>query len=128
MLYFQQQEVGEGTNQNQWVQPKELPSPPHVTQSDDYSHSFKTETHEPSPERDHSSYKMKRKKFKHRNSSSDHFKVDSTVSSVKEDEFDIYGKYIASQLRSMDLPRALRIQLEIHSIVSQARMSSLSGN
>ncbi|KAL0821488.1 hypothetical protein ABMA28_004954 [Loxostege sticticalis] len=43
-----------------------------------------------------------------------------------EDEFDIYGKYLASQLRSMDLQKALRVQLEIQSIVSEARITSLS--
>ncbi|KAI5636577.1 hypothetical protein NE865_10693 [Phthorimaea operculella] len=44
----------------------------------------------------------------------------------KEDEFDIYGKYIASQLREMGLQRALRVQLQIQNIVSEARLDSLS--
>lgn len=48
-----------------------------------------------------------------------------SIDSRKEDEFDIYGKYIAAQLRNMDLQEALRIQLEIQSIVSAARITSL---
>lgn len=46
--------------------------------------------------------------------------------SQKEDEFDIYGKYIASQLRGMDIQRALRVQLQIQRLVSDARMEQLS--
>lgn len=44
----------------------------------------------------------------------------------KEDEFDIYGKYIASQLRGMDIQRALSVQLQIQRLVSDARMEQLS--
>lgn len=51
--------------------------------------------------------------------------VDSTSG---EDEFDIYGKYIASQLRRMGLERALRVQLQIQSIVSEARIDHLTEN
>lgn len=95
-----------------------------MSQSDDFILALKTE--EISPERQQDSQKIKKRKHKHRHSSSNH-NIDSTIT-VKEDEFDIYGKYIASQLRSMELQRALKVQLEIHSIVSEARMSSLSGN
>ncbi|CAK1550363.1 unnamed protein product [Leptosia nina] len=42
---------------------------------------------------------------------------------TKEDEFDIFGKYIAAQLRSMHLHKALRLQLEIHGLVNEARVS-----
>ncbi|KAG6463861.1 uncharacterized protein LOC115452640 [Manduca sexta] len=45
---------------------------------------------------------------------------------AKEDEFDIYGKYIASQLRKMDVQKALRVQLEIQSLVSEARILDLT--
>ncbi|XP_041982014.1 uncharacterized protein LOC121735300 isoform X2 [Aricia agestis] len=41
-----------------------------------------------------------------------------------EDEFDIYGKYIAEQLRKMNIKRALGIQLEIQRILSEARISN----
>ncbi|OWR54469.1 hypothetical protein KGM_205313 [Danaus plexippus plexippus] len=76
-------------------------------------------------------YKMKRKKIKHRSPStdvSDQTLKDSmdSLDTCKEDEFDIYGKYIASQLRTMDLKRALRLQFEIQSLVSGARLSDLS--
>lgn len=63
--------------------------------------------------------RLKRKKLKHK-------PIYRTVSnSVREDEFDIYGKYIASQLRQIDMHRALQLQLEIQSLVSQARMADL---
>ncbi|CAH2247892.1 jg12249 [Pararge aegeria aegeria] len=45
---------------------------------------------------------------------------------MRDDEFDIYGKYVASQLRSMDLQRALTLQLEIQNLVSGARLAELS--
>ncbi|XP_013166484.1 PREDICTED: uncharacterized protein LOC106116966 [Papilio xuthus] len=70
--------------------------------------------------------KIKKKKTK-RLSSEQHYSTDSTSESVAlEDEFDIYGKYIASQLRSMDLQKALQLQLEINNLVSRARISDLS--
>lgn len=43
---------------------------------------------------------------------------------TKEDEFDIYGKYIASQLRKMELQRALRVQFEIQHLMNEARISA----
>ncbi|XP_059057897.1 uncharacterized protein LOC131851410 [Achroia grisella] len=49
-------------------------------------------------------------------------------SHIREDEFDIYGKYIATQLRKMDLQKALKVQLEIQNIVSEARLSSLAND
>nr|XP_026501004.1 uncharacterized protein LOC113404350 [Vanessa tameamea] len=70
----------------------------------------------------------KRKKNKLHNLSTDvsdelRFSLDAHMDSGKEDEFDIYGKYIASQLRSMDLTKALRLQLEIQSLIGKARLS-----
>lgn len=54
--------------------------------------------------------------------------INSSLESIsQEDEFDIYGKYIASQLRRMNLEKALRLQLEIASLVSEARIADLSG-
>lgn len=53
------------------------------------------------------------------------YSSDSNSECAKEDEFDIYGKYIASQLRNMDLHKALRLQLEIQNLVSEARMSDI---
>ncbi|CAG4994594.1 unnamed protein product [Parnassius apollo] len=79
-----------------------------------------------------SSFKEKRKKINNRSSSTDQSEtiyrgsLDSNIESVsKEDEFDIYGRYIATQLRKMDLQRALRLQLEIQSLVSEARIADL---
>lgn len=79
-------------------------------------------------------YQNKKKKMKHRRPSTDCSdrtfleSIDSSTENAKEDEFDIYGKYIASQLRKMDLQKALRVQLEIQSLVSEARLSGLDGN
>ncbi|XP_045774723.1 uncharacterized protein LOC123873744 [Maniola jurtina] len=50
----------------------------------------------------------------------------NTGNLMKDDEFDIYGKYIASQLRSMDIERALTLQIEIQSLVSGARLADLN--
>ncbi|XP_045537345.1 uncharacterized protein LOC106713191 [Papilio machaon] len=72
--------------------------------------------------------KVKKKKTK-RQSSEQHNSTDSTSDSVAlEDEFDIYGKYIASQLRNMDLQKALQLQLEINNLVSKTRISELSND
>lgn len=80
--------------------------------------SIKRERQSPKPYK-----KIKKKKYKHRQSSL----PDSVSDSVaREDEFDIYGKFIASQLRQMELQKALRLQLEIQSLVSEARISDLS--
>ncbi|PZC71918.1 hypothetical protein B5X24_HaOG212259 [Helicoverpa armigera] len=67
--------------------------------------------------------KIKKKKLKHR-AATRKYSSDSQ-SCTKEDEFDIYGKYIASQLRKMDLHKALRLQLEIQNLVSEARISDI---
>ncbi|CAG4951252.1 unnamed protein product [Colias eurytheme] len=66
--------------------------------------------------------KLKKKKFKHSKS----YNSESHVTTEKEDEFDIFGKYIASQLRSMHLQKALRLQLEIHGLVNEARVSEIN--
>ncbi|KAJ0174846.1 hypothetical protein K1T71_009954 [Dendrolimus kikuchii] len=52
---------------------------------------------------------------------------DSRMDST-EDEFDIYGKYIASQLRQMNLQKALRVQVAIQNLVSEARISDIEAN
>lgn len=62
--------------------------------------------------------RIKRKKLKRKS-------LYRTSNSECEDEFDIYGKFIASQLRQMDMHRALQLQLEIQSLVSEARMADL---
>lgn len=77
----------------------------------------------------HSPRKIKRKKIKQRIPSSDtsdvlQYSLDSNVKLNKDDEFDIYGKYIASQLKSMDLTKALRVQLEIQRLIGKARLSN----
>lgn len=60
-----------------------------------------------------------------------HNEVDTNYSDdediiAREDEFEIYGKFIASQLRSLSLPRAVQLQLEIQNLVSEARLAELS--
>lgn len=77
---------------------------------------------------------IKKKKFKfRRNRNSEQIvdlkKISTNVNennAIVEDEFDIYGKYIASQLRKMDLRKALRIQLAIQNLVSEARISDMT--
>ncbi|KAM3959663.1 uncharacterized protein ACR2FA_006310 [Aphomia sociella] len=70
--------------------------------------------------------KIKKKKFKHRVPVQDYYSTDSNSELLaKEDEFDIYGKYIAAQLRKMDLQKALRLQLEIQNLVSEARIADI---
>ncbi|CAG9788538.1 unnamed protein product [Diatraea saccharalis] len=66
----------------------------------------------------------KKKKIRHKVPIPD-CSSDSTPDVVKEDEFDIYGKFIASQLRKMDLQKALRLQLAIQNLVSEARISEI---
>lgn len=67
----------------------------------------------------HFKKKIKKKKLKLRKSS-----IDSNSDGGREDEFDIYGKFIAAQLRGMELQQALRIQLEIQNLISEARISN----
>lgn len=98
---------------------------------EEYTLILKTEPREV-PHINETRYQNKKKKIKHRRPSLDCSdrtflgSIDSSIeNSSKEDEFDIYGKYIASQLRKMDLQKALRVQLEIQSLVSEARLSGL---
>lgn len=99
--------------------------------SDDYILLLKNEPEVPQlTDMESHQYKIKRKKIKHRSSStasdgSIQGSLDSNLDVCKEDEFDIYGKYIASQLRNMDLKRALKLQLQIQGLVSEARLSDL---
>lgn len=66
--------------------------------------------------------RMKKSKLKHKPIQT--HKIDSQSESLEqEDEFDIYGKFIATQLRQMDLNKALRIQLAIQNLLSEARLS-----
>ncbi|KAF9421260.1 hypothetical protein HW555_002732 [Spodoptera exigua] len=101
-------------------------------EDDEYTLILKTEPREV-PQISESRYQNKKKKIKHRRPSTDCSErtfvdtIDSNIDTAKEDEFDIYGKYIASQLRKMDLQKALRVQLEIQSLVSEARLSGLNG-
>ncbi|CAB3230195.1 unnamed protein product [Arctia plantaginis] len=70
--------------------------------------------------------KLKKKKIKRRSPTKSY--SDPVSEYAKEDEFDIYGKYIASQLRKMDLHKALRLQLEIQNLVSEARISDIASS
>lgn len=109
---------------------------PFVTQAVDEYVILKAEPREALHNQNNSDiFDVKKKKLEHRSSSADisertfRGSMDSaSESGTREDEFDIYGKYIAAQLRKMDLQKALRVQLEIQSIVSEARISGLSAN
>lgn len=73
--------------------------------------------------------KSRKRKYKRSSSINDTEQTFVSVDSTSgEDEFDIYGKYIASQLRRIGLERALRVQLQIQSIVSEARIDHLTEN
>lgn len=64
--------------------------------------------------------KQKRKKLK-----KPEYSIKSQIENwVREDEFDIYGKYIASQLRMLELQTALKVQFEIQNLINEARGSA----
>ncbi|VVD03662.1 uncharacterized protein LOC126965476 [Leptidea sinapis] len=84
---------------------------------------FQPKLEESSPEKSPVPHKkLKKKKHKFRQLPPEK----KYESFTNEDEFDIFGKYIASQLRTMHLQKALRLKLEIHSIVNDARISDMS--
>lgn len=139
LISFQSQETQEvDSSSHIWVDPEgqnnleeDFNPDPLVTNSDDDFESLKTEstiqiklesTTSPIP-----SKKIKKKKLKHRSHSIQNSE-DSSFDQTQEDEFDIYGKYIASQLRKMNLQKALRLQLEIQSLVSEARISDIGSD
>ncbi|XP_075980325.1 uncharacterized protein LOC142979348 [Anticarsia gemmatalis] len=101
---------------------------PLVPQTDDEYDSTKPDEQRKVKVERHSSpvyyKKLKKKKLKHR-ASARNYSIDSISDCAKEDEFDIYGKYIATQLRKMDLHKALKLQLEIQNLVSEARISDI---
>lgn len=110
-------------------------SDPFPETDDDYKLlDLKPEPNESHIKQEVSSFKVKKKKLKRRHPSTDDSdrtfrgSLNSGSESAKEDEFDIYGKYIATQLRKMNLQKALRVQLEIQSLVSEARISGISDN
>lgn len=101
---------------------EELDSDPLIPDTDNYCDSPKPDDsngEESEPSRPPT--KTKKKKYKHIKSN-----IESHFECTKEDEFDIFGKYIATQLRSMNLYKALRLQLEIHSLVNEARVSDIN--
>ncbi|XP_049876182.1 uncharacterized protein LOC126373875 [Pectinophora gossypiella] len=123
--YGSRQQAPEVDSSEIWVETRnekldEQNPDPLISQTDE-------ELQEPSDEvntkkKKRSSFK-KKKKFKRK---SPVCYVSDSNSESREDEFDIYGKFIASQLRQMDLQKALRLQLEIQSLVSEARISDIS--
>ncbi|CAH2247896.1 jg12251 [Pararge aegeria aegeria] len=66
----------------------------------------------------------KKKRLKHGNLSTLTLK-DSIFVRKKWDEYDIYGKFIASQLRGMNVKTASRLQLQIQSLVSAAKLAEM---
>lgn len=137
---MQQQDTGEeDSSQKVWVTEEadtldgndDADKDPFITQAEeDYILLLKSEPKDDNAEQKETKYRQKKRKFKHRSTSSDTSEPGSrsilSYESQKEDEFDIYGKYIASQLRGMDIQRALRVQLQIQRLVSDARMEQLS--
>ncbi|KAJ2945420.1 hypothetical protein O0L34_g231 [Tuta absoluta] len=122
---FQQEQPVVDSSQ-MWMDPETLvekdeENPDPLSSQTDEEYSLAQTEQIPVKKKPHTlSKKIKKKKFKHRTSCF----VQNT--DIQEDEFDIYGKYIASQLRQMELQKALRLQLEIQSLVSEARISDLS--
>ncbi|XP_050307859.1 uncharacterized protein LOC126744463 [Anthonomus grandis grandis] len=49
----------------------------------------------------------------------------TSADALQEDEFEIYERYIASQLRSMDLERAIDVQNQINNILSKSRIEDI---
>ncbi|XP_061379166.1 uncharacterized protein LOC116771480 [Danaus plexippus] len=117
--------VDQGTHQdNEEMNPDPLSNP-----EDDDFESSKMEESTPIKKERLSQPSKKKKKYKHRNLNQiQDYPKNANFEATKEDEFDIYGKYIASQLRKMDLHKALRLQLEIQSLVSEARLSDITSN
>ncbi|XP_071549180.1 uncharacterized protein [Panulirus ornatus] len=54
--------------------------------------------------------------------------MSSSVTQVVEDEFDAFGRSIASQLRKLSLPRALRIQSKFQTILTEERICDMQLN
>lgn len=74
------------------------------------------------------STKMKKKiKFRKKRKLSEdrNLKLEQVYENV-QDEFEIYGKYIASQLRQMNLQNAIHVQLRIQTLISEARLNELA--
>lgn len=100
----------------------------------DYILLLKNEPVEPLfPKTDINPYEIKRKKLTPKSSStasegSIQGSQDSNLDLYNEDEFDIYGKYIASQLRTMNLKTSLKMKLQIQKLVSEVRLSDLSND
>lgn len=47
---------------------------------------------------------------------------DSSLQNCEESEFDLFGKYIAMQLKSLPFENALELEAKIHSIISETRL------
>ncbi|XP_047992551.1 uncharacterized protein LOC125231217 [Leguminivora glycinivorella] len=113
-----------------WVNPDEVndnSNPDPFESEQDFLLVLKPEPGEDIKQEASSSCKVKKKKFKHRHSTDQSDRsYRNSIDEAKEDEFDIYGKFIASQLRKMNLQKALRLQLEIQSLVSEARISDIT--
>lgn len=52
----------------------------------------------------------------------------SASQAVEEDEFDAFGRSMASQLRKLSLPRALRIQSKFQTMLSEERICDMQLN
>ncbi|GBP63007.1 hypothetical protein EVAR_43755_1 [Eumeta japonica] len=73
--------------------------------------------------------KLKKTRLRKFNSLIDELKtfVDETKGRKENDEFDIFGKHVAVQLRSLPLEEALIVQKKIQSVITHSRINSLKG-
>ncbi|XP_022126849.2 uncharacterized protein LOC111001302 [Pieris rapae] len=109
-------------NQVQENLKEEIDPDPLIPDTDNYCDSPKPDdSNREESETSNPPKKTKKKKYKHTKSI-----PEPQTDCTKEDEFDIFGKYIATQLRTMNLHKALRLQLEIHSLVNEARVADIN--
>ncbi|XP_053611217.1 uncharacterized protein LOC128675678 [Plodia interpunctella] len=90
--------------------------------SDEEEHKFEPESEEHPHSESDCEVETKRKKEmpeEEPDSVNQLFFVDAN-SSPKDDEFEHYGKYVASVLRNMELDKALQVQLEIQNLLSKS--------
>ncbi|VVD03663.1 unnamed protein product [Leptidea sinapis] len=92
------------------------------SQSDEYLCILKPEPEQEAiiANEDNTVYRSKRRKYEHRSNE------ENNNSRNRKDEFDVYGEYVAAQLRTMELKKALRLQLEIQEMISESRLSDLN--
>lgn len=56
------------------------------------------------------------------------FKQTCSNQSTTENEFDVYGKHVAIQLKQLPLQDALQLQVEIQYLLTKARLQSINNS